>query len=64
MQEYEEAGRKFYKLAAEHEAAKRLELSDLFLLLQEQFNAAKKPLNFISQHYFIHQREQLFRLEN
>jgi len=64
MQEYEETGRKFYKLAAEHEAAKRLELSEVFLLLQEQFNAAKKPLNFISQHYFAHQREQLFRLEN
>jgi len=64
MQEYEETGRKFYKLAAEHEAAKRLELSEVFLLLQEKFNAAKKPLNFISQHYFIHQRQQLFRLEN
>jgi hypothetical protein len=64
MQEYEEAGRKYYKLAAEHEAAKRLDLSEVFLLLQDNFNAAKKPLNFISQHYFIHKRQQLFRREN
>lgn len=64
MQEYEEEGRKFYKLASEHESAKILELSGVFQLLQENFNAAKKPLNFISQHYFAHKKQQLFGMES
>jgi hypothetical protein len=64
MQEYEEEGRKFYKLAAAHETAKMLELSGVFQLLQENFSAAKKPLNFISQHYFVRQKQRLFGVEN
>jgi hypothetical protein len=64
MQEYEEEGRKFYKLAAEHESARMLELSGVFWLLYENFNAARKPLNFISQHYFAHKKQQLFGVEN
>jgi len=64
LQEYEDEGRKFYKLAAEHESAKMLELSRVFWLLHENFNAAKKPLNFISQHYFAYKKHQLFGVEN
>lgn len=64
IQEYEEEGRKFYRLAAEHDSAKMLELSEVFSLLHENFNAAKKPLNFISQHYLHHRKRQLFGAEN
>ncbi len=64
MQEYEEEGRKYYKLAAGHESAKMLELSGIFQLLQENFSVAKKPLNFISQHYFSQKRQQLFGAES
>lgn len=64
LQEYEEEGRKFYRLAAEHESAKMLELSGVFWLLYENFNAARKPLNFISQHYLHHRKRQLFRVDN
>jgi hypothetical protein len=60
VQEYEEEGRKFYKLAAEHQSAKALELSQVFWLLHENFNVAKKPLNFISQHYIYSKKRQLF----
>ncbi len=60
VQEYEEEGRKFYKLAAEHQLAKALELSEVFWLLHENFNVAKKPLNFISQHYIYSKKRQLF----
>lgn len=64
IQEYEEEGRKFYRLAAEHESAKMLKLSGVFWLLYENFNAARKPLNFISQHYLHHRKRQLFVVDN
>jgi hypothetical protein len=60
VQEYEEEGRKFYKLAAEHQQAKALELSRVFWLLHENFDVARKPLNFISQHYIYSKKRQLF----
>lgn len=60
LQDYEEEGRKFYKLAAGHETADALSLSEVLQLLQENFNAARKPLNFISQHYFARQKQRLF----
>ncbi len=60
IQEYEETGRKFYKLAAHHESAKLLDLSSAFLILQENIALARKPLNFISQHYLDYRKNQLF----
>ena len=50
-EDYEEKGRRFYQLAAEHPAARSVELSQVFNLLHEKFNTAKKPLNFIANHY-------------
>jgi len=50
-EDYEREGRKFYKLAAEHESAKELALSQVFWALHDNFQKAKKPLNFISQYY-------------
>jgi hypothetical protein len=62
MEEYEEEGRRFYKLAAEHRTARTLELTDVFWLLHGNFNAARKPLNFISEHYLHHRRHRLFEM--
>jgi hypothetical protein len=57
---YEKEGRKFYKLAAEHQIAKEQDLSEVFRALHESFQKVKKPLNFISEHYLHHQRHKLF----
>ncbi|MCX7912692.1 MAG: hypothetical protein N2506_07035 [Dehalococcoidales bacterium] len=60
VQDYEEDGRKFYRLAAEQVSARALDLSRVLWLLHENFSTARKPLNFISQHYFAHRKKQLF----
>jgi hypothetical protein len=63
MEDYEEEGKKFYKLAAEHESARSLELSEVFHRLYEDFNVAKKPLNFIGEHYLHYRKHRLFGVE-
>ncbi len=60
VEDYEEEGRRFYKLAGEHRNASVLDLADIFQQLHEKFNLAKKPLNFISEHYLQFRRERLF----
>lgn len=50
-QDYEKEGQKFYRLAAEHRSALDMELSEIFWSLHENFQKAKKPLNYISEHY-------------
>ncbi len=50
-EEYEKEGRRFYRLAAEHQSAKELALSDVFWALHKNLQKAKKPLNFIAEHY-------------
>jgi hypothetical protein len=59
-EEYEKEGRKFYKLAAQHQSAKEQDLSEVFWALHESFQKVKKPLNFISEHYLHYQRHTLF----
>jgi len=59
-EEYEEEGRKFYKLAAEHQSAKELDLSEIFWALHGNFLKAKKPLNFIAEHYLQYMRHKFF----
>jgi hypothetical protein len=59
-EEYEKEGRKFYKLAAEHRSAKELDLSETFWALHENFQKAKKPLNFIAEVYLQYKRHKLF----
>jgi hypothetical protein len=61
LEDYEEEGRKFYHLAAEHPAARSVELSEVFNLLQEKFSTAKKPLNFIAQYYLQYRQLDLFK---
>ncbi len=55
LEDYEEEGRRFYQMAAEHPAVRSNELSEVFNLLHENFSTAKKPLNFIANHY-LHYR--------
>lgn len=64
MQEYEEEGRRFYRLAGEHPSARALEMSEVLWLLHENFNVAKKPLNFVSEHYLHRGKRRLFGVEN
>ena len=59
-EEYEKEGRKFYKMAAEHPSARELELSDVFWALHSHFEKAKKPLNFIAEHYLQAKKQWLF----
>ena len=59
-EDYEKEGRKFYRLAAEHQSAKELDLSEVFWALHGNFQKAKKPLNFIAEHYFQYRRHKFF----
>jgi len=58
--DYADEGRKFYKLAAAHPAARELELSEIFWALHRDFQKAKKPLNFIAEHYIRYRRHKFF----
>jgi len=58
--DYEELGRRFYKLAAEHQDARLLELSGVFYELEEKFTIAKKPLNYISGNFIQLNKDRLF----
>ena len=58
--EYEEEGRRFYRLAGEHEDARVLELTSVLWQLHEKFNLAKKPLNYISEHFLQFKKQKLF----
>jgi len=59
-EDYEKKGRKFYRLAAEHPSARELGLSEIFWALHEDFQKAKKPLNFIAEHYLRYKRYRFF----
>lgn len=59
-EDYAAEGRRFYKLAAEHPAAGALELAETFWILHREFQKAKKPLNFIAEHYLRGLREKIF----
>ena len=59
-EEYEHKGQQFYKLAAGHPAAVDLDLADVFSVLYENFQKAKKPLNFIAEFYLRTKRHSLF----
>jgi len=59
-EDYEKEGQKFYRLAAEHPSAKELKIADVFWALHENFQKAKKPLNFLAEHYLRSKRHHLF----
>jgi len=64
IEEYEEEGKKSYRMASEHPVAEILRMSDIFSSLHDNFNTAKKPLNFISQHYLRYTKQQIFGIQN
>jgi len=59
-EDYEKEGRRFYKLAAEHASARELEMEEVFRALHENFQKAKKPLNFIAENYLQYRRQMIF----
>lgn len=59
-EEYEKEGKKFYLLAAQHPSARELELTEIFTTLHDNFPKAKKPLNFIAEHYLPFTRDKFF----
>jgi hypothetical protein len=61
--EYLEEGRKFYKLAAEHPAARTYGLSEVFWLFHANFHVVQKPLNFIAEHYIHYKKHSLFGIQ-
>lgn len=61
IQEYEDEGRRFYKLAGEHPLARTMEMAEVFHLIHENFTAAKKPLSFISAHYLLGRGDSVFK---
>ena len=63
VEDYEEEGRRFYGLAEEHEMARVLQLTEVFGLLRERFNQARKPLSFISAHYLHARKQHLFGVQ-
>ncbi len=63
-EDYVEEGKKFYKLAAEHPAARAIEMSKVFETFHDSFLAARKPLNFIAEHYLHHEKRSLFGSAN
>jgi len=62
-EDYEEEGRKFYKLAAEHQSARVLDLSEVFWLLHGNFNAARKPISFIAERYLDYRKHKVFPVQ-
>lgn len=59
-EDYEKEGKKFYRMAAEHNAAREQDLSEIFWALHAGFHKAKKPLNFIGEHYLRYRRDEFF----
>lgn len=62
-EEYDKEGRRFYRLAAEHPAAREFALSEIFTLLHRKFHAAQKPLSFIAETYLHSRRHDLFGIK-
>jgi hypothetical protein len=62
LEDYEEEGRQFYTLAAEHEMAAIMQLSQVLDTLAEGFTLAEKPLKFVSEHYLLARKDTLFAL--
>jgi len=60
VEDYEEEGRRFYKLAGEHRDATLLDIAEVLRQFHDKFNLAKKPLNYISAHFLQFRKEKLF----
>jgi hypothetical protein len=60
LEEYEEHGRAFYRLAAEHETARAEGLDEVLATLSQHFVLAEKPLTFVANRYLLFTRHKLF----
>ncbi len=62
LEEYEQEGATFYRLAAEHEEAAQCGLRPVLSKLSEHFPSARKPLNLLSDRYLRWRHLRLFHL--
>ncbi len=62
LEEYEQEGATFYRLAAEHEEAAQRGLRPVLSKLSEHFPSARKPLNLLSDRYLRWRHLRLFQL--
>lgn len=60
LEDYEAYGRTFYRLAANHQQARRHGLDHVLATLSEQFILAAKPLSFLSERYLSMRKHRLF----
>jgi hypothetical protein len=60
LEEYEREGKEYYRLAAEHQAARIAELAEIMKELSRHFLLAKKSLNFIADFYLRFRKQRLF----
>lgn len=60
VEEYEEIGRTFYRLASNSYDAKIFGLDKPLSILSERFNIAEKPLNLISERYLTFRKDKWF----
>lgn len=51
VEEYEEEGRKYYRLASLRPEAQGREMSEVLALLHDSFHVARKPLHLIAENY-------------
>ena len=58
--DYEEEGRRLYRLAAEHLEARKAGLEEALWLLHQHFDLARKPLQHASRHWLRLSRLRLF----
>jgi len=59
-EDYEDCGRTFYRLAAEHERAQAEGLAQVLQNLSQNFVLAEKPLAFMAERYLKLTRDRLF----
>jgi hypothetical protein len=59
-EDYEEIGRRFYKLASSHRDAELLGLAEVLCRLHEKFTLARKPLIYISENLLKSKKRKLF----
>jgi len=63
LEEYEQEGATFYRLAAEHEDAATYGLRPVLTKLADHFPSARKPLSLLSDRYLRWRHLQLFSLQ-
>ncbi len=63
LEDFEGEGRKYYRLAMEHEDAPKRGLAETFKKLDRDYALARKALNFLSQNYLYFKKRSMFKLD-